>query len=202
MRKLKKGDKVIITCSDSRNNFNPTDATVVTSGRKWVTVKLDGSDYVFPYFFDATDYEFRSSLYGGNKDGSYQIFVLHDSDIVNVAQLDKLKNNSDFTDEEIDDFKNMLYQTNVGGGAINPPSPTWYNAVENARQSKISRTMNEIEVIIIRYGTKVCSIKTTDEKYRKSIVDGAKRIATDYTPCHIEIYVNGTMDERFMIDEE
>lgn len=111
-------------------------------------------------------------------------------------------NKSGFTNEDIDEFKDMLYQTNAGGMAINPPSPTWYNAVENARQSKISRTMNEIEVIIIRQGTQVCSVKTKEQKYRNSIVDGAKRIAIDYAPCLIEIYVNGKIEERFSIEED
>ena len=87
MKKLKKGDKVIITCSDTREKSYPKNATVVTSGRKWITVKFDGSDYVFPYFFDATGYEFRSCLYGGNKDGSYTIFELYDSDIVNMENI-------------------------------------------------------------------------------------------------------------------
>lgn len=61
--------------------------------------------------------------------------------------------------------------------------------------------MKRIEVIIIRYGTQICSVKTKEQKYRNSIVDGAKRIAMDYAPCLIEISVNGKIEERFYIDE-
>lgn len=62
--------------------------------------------------------------------------------------------------------------------------------------------MNEIEVIIIRDGKQVCSVKTTEQKYKNSIIDGAKRIAIDYAPCIIELYFNGKLDERFFIEED
>lgn len=39
---LDKGQRVVITCDDTRERFEPTVATVATCGRKWVTVKLNG----------------------------------------------------------------------------------------------------------------------------------------------------------------
>lgn len=94
MRKLKKGDKVVITCSDRRINFNPTVATVVTSGSKWVTVQLKGSNYPMPYYFDVQDAK-DDVMYGGEKDGSYRIYELHDypsiEDYEYVSNLNKKK---------------------------------------------------------------------------------------------------------------
>lgn len=73
--KLDKGQRVVITCNDTRKSFEPTVATVVTCGRKWVTVKLNGID--FPYYFK-NEYinEENGNLEGGCKDGSYQIYRL------------------------------------------------------------------------------------------------------------------------------
>lgn len=77
MRKLKKGDKVVITCEDSRNNFAPTVASVETSGKRWVTVRLEGTNCTFPWYFDVQN-PYQDSLCGGSKDGSYQIYRLYD----------------------------------------------------------------------------------------------------------------------------
>lgn len=73
--KLKNGQNVVITCSSERENFESKVATVVTCGRKWVTVKLDGANYDFPYYFNNED-DSRGFLEGGCKDGSYQVYRL------------------------------------------------------------------------------------------------------------------------------
>lgn len=79
MRKLKKGDKVVITCCDNRLNFNPSIATVITSGSKWVTVQLEGSSYPMEYYFDVQNCSpMQEYMQGGEKDGSYQIYELYD----------------------------------------------------------------------------------------------------------------------------
>lgn len=36
-----------------------------------------------------------------------------------------------FTEEEIDAIKYVLYHTNAGGHAANPPHPSWYNAAND-----------------------------------------------------------------------
>lgn len=71
MRKLRKGEKVIIVCNDKRNSFNPTVATIKTSGKKWVTVEE------LPWYFNVES-QVDDHIYGGCKDGSYQIFELYD----------------------------------------------------------------------------------------------------------------------------
>lgn len=77
MRKLKKGDKVVITCNNKRENFNPSIATVITSGSKWVTVQLEGINCPMGYYFNVQDVR-DDVMHGGEKDGSYQIYELHD----------------------------------------------------------------------------------------------------------------------------
>lgn len=37
------------------------------------------------------------------------------------------------TEEEIDEIMYMLYHTNVGGQAANPPHPSWYKAASEPR---------------------------------------------------------------------
>lgn len=94
MRKLKKGDKVVIMCSDSRVKFNPTVATVVTSGKKWVTVQLKGINYPMGIYFDVQNAE-DDVMFGGEKDGSYQIYKLYDYPSIEeyeyVSKLNKKK---------------------------------------------------------------------------------------------------------------
>lgn len=59
-----------------------------------------------------------------------------------------------------------------------------------------------IEVKIIKGGKIICSTMTTEEKLRNQIVYELKRIAVDYEPCFLEIYVNGSLEERFVVDNE
>lgn len=73
--KLSKGQKVVITCSEVRENFEPKMATVVTCGRKWVTVQIDGHNHVFPYYFNNED-DSRGFLFGGCKNGSFKVYRL------------------------------------------------------------------------------------------------------------------------------
>lgn len=106
MRKLKKGDKVVITCNDKRKNFNPRIATVITSGSKWVTVQLEGSNYPMGYYFDvqnANDYV----MYGGEKDGSYQIYALHD--YTSVEHYEHANNLNNKKDELSGDICNLIH---------------------------------------------------------------------------------------------
>lgn len=80
MKNLKKGDAVIITCDDSRNNFKPTEAVVKSAGSKWITVDIrssDGSLVPFRYVFDRAMVSVDDTfLRGGCKDGSYNIWKL------------------------------------------------------------------------------------------------------------------------------
>ena len=46
-----------------------------------------------------------------------------------------------FTDEEIEAVKYVLYHTNAGGHAGNPPHPSWYNAANDPKNRKRYRRM-------------------------------------------------------------
>ena len=75
---------------------------------------------------------------------------------------EKRKKERLFDDEFIDSIKYMLYHTNVGGQAANPPHPSWYKAAScpelsperyNKRDGR--KTMNDVVREFGAYAVKV-----------------------------------------------
>lgn len=103
MKKLQKGQRVVITCTSPREMNEPKVAFVETSGKKWVTVRFENTG-TFPYYFDVANSRPEADyLSGGCKDGSFQIFRLYD-----VPSIEEYNYQLELKNKKSDVFRNIV----------------------------------------------------------------------------------------------
>lgn len=84
-----------------------------------------------------------------------------------------------FDDDFIDAVKYMLYHTNVGGHAGNPPHPSWYNAASNPENSiKKIQTMKD-ELLAMKEAALHKGLDLTGT----ALVVGARMVMRDLQEC-------------------